>query len=86
MMSRTQITLDPETQRQIRERASGLGISFAEYIRRLVMRDLGGRERAANPQSVFNLGRSGGSDIARNKNAMIAAAFDERTRGRRSGA
>ncbi len=84
MMSRTQVTLDPETQRRIRERARGLGISFAEYIRRLVMRDLGGTERAASPQTVFNLGRSQGSDVARNKDAMIAGAFGERKGRRRS--
>jgi len=40
MMARTQITLDPELHRRARERAAELGISLAEYIRRLVARDL----------------------------------------------
>jgi hypothetical protein len=40
MMSRTQITLDDEMQRRARRRASDLGVSLAEYFRRLVARDL----------------------------------------------
>ena len=75
MMARTQITLEPEAQRQARQRASDLGISLAEYVRQLVARDLGSRPAKANPKLVFDLGRSGGSDIARNKDAMVAAAF-----------
>lgn len=75
MMSRTQITLDPEIQRCARQRASDLGISLAEYMRRLVTRDLGRPRAKADPILVFDLGSSGGSDIARDKDAMIAAAF-----------
>ena len=78
MMSRSQITLEPEIQRRARQRASDLGVSLAEYVRRLVARDLGGSHRVANVRSVFNLGSSGGSDIARNKDAMIAEAFISR--------
>ena len=75
MMARTQITLEPELQIRARRRASDLGISLAEYIRRLVARDLGGQQLAANPAIVFDLGSSGGSDVARNKDAMLAEAF-----------
>jgi hypothetical protein len=75
MMSRTQIALDPETQRRARRRASDLGISLAEYVRRLVARDLGAPQRAANPAAVFDLGASAGSNIAANKHAMLAEAF-----------
>ena len=75
MMSRTQITLSPETQRQARRRASDLGVSLAEYVRRLVARDLGSAQRTAAPAAVFDLGSSGGSDVARNKDRMIAEAF-----------
>jgi len=74
-MSRTQITLDPEIQRRARKRASDLGVSMAEYFRRLVARDLGGASEKADPSVVFDLGSSGGSNIARNKSAMIAGAF-----------
>jgi hypothetical protein len=75
MMSRSQITLDPEIQRRARRRASDLGVSLAEYIRRLVARDLGRSPAPASPAAVFDLGASGGSDVARNKNAMVSEAF-----------
>ena len=84
MMARTQITLGPETQRRARQRAADLGISLAEYMRRLVMRDLGGASSSANPKLVFDLGRSAGSNVARNKDAMIAEAMAAaRTKKRR---
>lgn len=75
MMTRTQITLEPEMQRRARQRASDLGISLAEYLRRLVARDLGGPQISADVACVFDLGSSDHSDIARNKSAMIAEAF-----------
>lgn len=75
MMSRTQITLEPEFQRRARQRANDLGVSFAEYVRRLVVQDLGAPRKAANVESIFDLGDSGGADIARNKRAMIGEAF-----------
>jgi hypothetical protein len=86
MMTRTQITLDPETQRRAKKRAAELGISFAEYIRRLVARDLRGPQRRANPSVVFNLGTSRGTDVARDKDALVgeavaAARKRERERG-----
>ena len=81
MRSRTQITLEPELQRQARKRASDMGVSFAEYVRRLVARDLGSARPGSNPAAVFDLGASGGSDVTLNKDAMIAAAFANRARG-----
>ena len=75
MMARTQIALENETQRRARQRASDLGVSFAEYVRRLVTRDLARPEATTNIACVFDLGSSGGSDIARNKDSMIAEAF-----------
>jgi hypothetical protein len=52
-----------------------MGVSLAEYVRRLVARDLAAPKHAAIPAAVFDLGASGGSDIAANKDAMIAEAF-----------
>ncbi len=78
MMARSQITLEPETQRRARQRASDLGVSLAEYIRGLVSRDLGASQRLVEPSAVFDLGSSGGSDIARKKDAMIAEAVSAR--------
>ena len=60
---------------EARRRAEELGISLAEYVRRLVAADLEGGEPAADPSAVFNLGRSRVSDIARQRNPMIAGAF-----------
>lgn len=84
MMARTQITLEPETQRKARRRAGEMGISFAEYVRRLVVRDLAAPEMKSAPSAVFDLGHSHGSDIAGNKDRMIAEAFasDHRRPGR----
>jgi len=75
MMARTQVTLGNELQRRARRRASDLGVSFAEYVRRLVARDLAGPEAAAEVDSIFDLGSSGGSDISKKKHPMIAEAF-----------
>jgi hypothetical protein len=86
MMARTQITLDPEIQRRAKKRAGDLGVSLAEYIRRLVARDLGASKTGADPTAIFDLFASGGSDIARHKDAMIADAFaaGQRKQRRRS--
>jgi hypothetical protein len=75
MMSRTQITLEQGMQRRARRRAGDLGVSLAEYVRRLVARDLGGERPVADPAAVFDLGDSGGCDVAANKDAMLAEAF-----------
>jgi hypothetical protein len=74
MMARTQITLESEMQQRARVRAGQLGISFAEYVRRLVARDLGKPEQNRDPSAVFDLGSSGGTDVARDKDSMLAAA------------
>ena len=84
MMARTQITLEAETQRRARRRASELGVSMAEYVRRLVARDLARPEASADPAAVFDLGRSERSNIAAEKDAMIGEAFGgARRRARR---
>ncbi|HLE20610.1 MAG TPA: hypothetical protein VJB88_05775 [Vicinamibacteria bacterium] len=75
MMARTQVSLDLETLKRARKRAAELGISFAEYLRRLVARDLGKPKRRADPSAVFNLGDSGGTDVARQKDALVGEAF-----------
>jgi hypothetical protein len=80
MMTRTQITLEPEMLRQARKRAAQLGISLAEYIRRLIGRDLGEPQRPSTPSAIFNLGNSGGSNVAYEKDAMVAEATAARYR------
>jgi hypothetical protein len=75
MMVRTQITLETELQRRARQRASEIGVSLAEYVRRLVARDLARPEAKADVSSIFDLGASGGSNIAIDKDSMVAGAF-----------
>jgi len=85
MMSRIQVSMDQEAQRRAKQRASALGISFAEYVRRLVARDLEGVAHKTDPFVVFDLGDSGGSDVAREKDRMVAEAVvaDRKRRRRR---
>jgi hypothetical protein len=79
MMYRTQITLDPELQRRARRRAQALGISFSDYVRRLLARDLDtSAAETARVDVVFDLGDSGNSDVARNKDVMVGEAVAER--------
>jgi hypothetical protein len=72
--------MDPELQRRAQAKAAELGISFAEYIRRVVAGDLG-EPRKSKPDisTLFDLGASSGpTDIARDKDKMIGqAAWDE---------
>jgi len=83
MMYRAQITLEPETQRQAQKRAGELGVSFAEYIRRLVARDLDRPRSTADVSRIFNLGNSGGSNIAKDKDRMLGEALAAEHRRRR---
>ncbi len=66
--------------RRAQARAAEQGISLAEYVRRLVAHDLGERPRGVGPEAVFDLGRSGGSDVAADKDRMIAEAFSAERR------
>jgi hypothetical protein len=78
MNARTQITLDPDTQRRAQAKAAELGISFAEYVRRLLAQDLHQPKRKAAVTMVFDLGTSGSpTDIAREKHTMIDEAVWE---------
>lgn len=67
--------LESEAHRRARRRASDLGISLSEYVRRLVARDVATPSPKTDVACVFDLGRSNGSDIARHKDAMLGEAF-----------
>jgi hypothetical protein len=78
MNARTQITIDPELQRRAQARAAELGISFAEYVRRLVASDLGESKPRADISALFDLGASAEpTDIARDKHKMLDEAASE---------
>ena len=74
MMIRTQISLDSERHAQARARAAELGVSLAEYMRRLVDRDVARPARTVDRSVVFDLGGGIPTDIARGKDRMIAEA------------
>lgn len=76
MMARTQITLEPETHKRARQRASDLGVSLAEYFRRLVRKDLGSPPPKVDVSCIFDLGSGGVSNIATQKDKMIAEAVE----------
>jgi hypothetical protein len=74
MVVRTQVTLDAEAHRRAKRRAAELGISFAEYVRRALDRDLGEPTGQPDPSQIFDLFDSGGADVAREKDRYIDAA------------
>jgi len=75
MNARTQITMDPELQRRAHAKAAELGISFAEYVRRLVADDLGAPKPKADVSILFDLVDQGApTDIARDKDKMLGEA------------
>ena len=78
MHARTQIKLDPETQRRAHAKAAELGISFAEYVRRLVAEDLGKPKRKVPISAVFDLGASREpTDVGRDKHTILDEAVWE---------
>jgi hypothetical protein len=67
--------MDPELRRRAQRRAGELGISFAEYLCRLITNDLGGPAPKADVSMVFDLIDEGpATDIARDKDKMIGEA------------
>ena len=75
MMVRTQISLNSELHKKVRARAAALGISIAEYMRRLVGQDLAGTlSRSCDRSIIFDLGTSKGADVASEKDQMIGVA------------
>lgn len=75
MMERTQISLDPELRERAKQRAAQLGVSLAEYIRRLLAEDLRANQARGDVSLIFDLGDSGGSDIASKKDHYLEEAF-----------
>jgi hypothetical protein len=75
MMTRTQLSFERRMLKRARDRAAKLGISLAEYVRRPVAEDLGEAAAVADPTAVFDLGTSGSSHIAADKDAMLVEAF-----------
>jgi hypothetical protein len=67
--------MDPEMRRRAHAKAAGLGLSFAEYVRRLVAQDLGGPKPKPDISIMFDLVDSGKpTNIARDEDRMIGYA------------
>ena len=78
MPSRVQITVDPEVAHRAQERARAHGLSFAEYVRRLIAKDLGEPEVSADPSVIFDLIKGGEhTDVAHDKDRLIGEAIAE---------
>ena len=76
MNARTQISLDPAMQRKAQAKAAELGISFAEYVRRLLAHDLGEPKRKTSISVLFDLVDEGPkTNVARDKDEMVAEAM-----------
>lgn len=80
MMQRTQISLEATEHRRARRRAAELGVSLAEYIRRLVRQDIGEHSRRGDVSALFGLGDSGGGDVATRKDEYLGEAIDAHRR------
>jgi hypothetical protein len=65
MVVRTQITLDSDVHRRAKRRAADQGISFAEYVRKTLDRDLG-EEPKGDITEIFGLFDSGAADVSSN--------------------
>src|ERR1700691_3714086 len=75
MHARTQITMEPALRRRAQRRAAELGVSFAEYVRRVVAGDLGEIRAKPDVAILFDLVDGGPpTDIARDKDRMMAEA------------
>jgi hypothetical protein len=75
MGGRTQITMDSGLRRRAHAKAAALGITFAEYVRRLVKRDLDDSSGKVDVSILFDLGASTEpTDIARDKDKMLGQA------------
>jgi hypothetical protein len=71
--------MDPELQRRARKKAAELGVSFAEYVRRVVAQDLGEAKPQADVSIIFDLGASvEPTNVARDKDKLLGdAAWEE---------
>ena len=71
------ISLPDHHHAEAKRKAAHEGVSLSEYIRRLVADDLDRAAAAADPSVVFGLFNSGGSTVAKGKQAMISEAIDK---------
>lgn len=76
MNTRMQVTISEADHARVVEKAAAMGISIAEYMRRLVRRDLADEPPRSPPEvsELFGIGDSGGADVAIHKQRYVAEA------------
>lgn len=75
MTVRMQVSIDSELHRRARERAADEGVSFAEYVRRLLADDLAGTSPQGDVTAIFDLVTEGDeTDVAGDKDDLIGEA------------
>lgn len=78
--TRTQVYLDPQQHRALREEARARGISLAEMVRQIVAQYLQGKAPPAGRgadvyKKIIGLGSSGRGDVSERHDAYLAEAF-----------
>ena len=74
---RTQIALPPEQHAEVKLKAADLGISMAEYIRRLIDQDLNRPRPRGGVATITGIFSAEGSSIrAEGKNMAVVEAVD----------
>lgn len=74
--TRMQVTLDAVHHRRAADKAARLGLSLAEYVRRLVGADLDPPGSGNGVISeIFGIGDSGGSDVADQQDTYVGEAL-----------
>lgn len=67
--------MEASLRRRAHRRAEALGVSFAEYVRRVIASDLGEARARPDVAVLFDLVTGGPpSDVARDKDRMLAGA------------
>jgi hypothetical protein len=75
MKARAQITMDPEMRWLAKAKAARLGMSFSEYVSRLLETDLAQSKPKPDISILFDICDSGApTNIARDKDKMIGEA------------
>jgi predicted CopG family antitoxin len=83
MTSRYQITMNDDLRNQALEKAEREGMSFSEFVRRAIQKEVRDGQPKARVSDIFNLGSSSTpTDIANNKDEMLAEAIERDLRRR----
>ncbi len=81
MTSRMQITMEPELRLRANRKAERQGISFAEYVRRTLEKDLAENGIKPDVGMIIGLGASAEkTNVAKEKNTLLAESLGVKTK------